>query len=617
MYIHSVLLNNYKSIGEDKNVIILEPRVTTIIGRNESGKSNVLEGLSHISLLGNMQSAFHADNINRNNGTTAEIIYTIILKPSADEQMTLGLQNDTQIVIQKDGYAATGGLLTYYNEHIRESVDNLVKIIGQNPFKLRDQDFANYRSYITALQQETSLHFYRINIALNFFKANLSKLDKEVKDIVATALTETIDKWEIIKSALPTIFYRATDKALKNQYKLDEVQKELENPASSPSSLLSDFVSLIGISNADFITAVQAGLSGAKTTIRKRINKNIDEIINKKFQVFYSTESISLNAEFDSNIVSFSVQSSDGEALLLSERSNGLRWYLNTFIDAISHGLDKNNVVYLFDEPGTSLHVNAQKELISLFHNLADKGNQVVYSTHSPYMLDMIDDGIHRIRAVEKAAEGYTYIYKTAYDAQLSPDSQADTLAPIINAIGMNLYDTFGPAKDKLNIVIEGVSDYIYIQTMAKTLGYDLKQYALIPSVGATNCINICTILHGWGCPFFAVFDYDSEGVSKGGEVLRKNFLFEFNKQYCYIKSVTQEEVDEQTYRSEPCLIEDVVTEDELKRFMESKIITEGIGKPLKAKLFSNAIEDGTYTVGGQCKANFESLLRRITRADV
>ncbi len=615
MYIHSVLLKNYKSIGENKNIIILEPKVTTIIGKNESGKSNVLEGLSHISLLRTMQSAFNTDSINRNNGTNADIEYTIIVRPTSEEKDSINIQNDTKIVVSKDSYTATGGVVDYYNEHIRESSDNLISVLGTNPFQLRDQELINYRNYITALQKTDSLNFNKINNALGFFKNLISRVNAEDRSTILDALTDMQSKWETLERILPTVFYRNADKMLKTQYKLDDVQKELANPASYPNSLLTDFVHLIEVSNTEFIDAVQAGTTGTKTTIRKRINRNVESIINKKFQDFYTAERVSLNVDTDSSVLSFSVQTSNGETLLLSERSNGLRWYLNTFIDAMAHGISRKNVLYLFDEPGTSLHINAQKELITLFHDLAAKGNQVVYTTHSPYMLDMKNDGIHRIRAVEKDLEGYTYIYKTAYDAQLSPDSQEDTLAPIINAIGMNLNDIFGPSKDQLNIVIEGVSDYIYIHTMAKHLGYNLDNYNFIPSVGATNCINICTILHGWGCPFFAIFDYDNEGVIKGGEVLRKEFLFEFDKQYCYIKSITQKDVDEQTYKKFPCVIEDIITKEELDNFIKVKGITEKVGKPLKAKLFCNAVEDGSYTIGIQCKKNITDLLDRITKA--
>lgn len=192
---------------------------------------------------------------------------------------------------------------------------------------------------------------------------------------------------------------------------------------------------------------------------------------------------------FNAGVVSFVVTSENGEALILSERSNGLRWYLETFIDAQANDIAGRNVIYLLDEPGASLHVNAQRELLSLFQHLSEKGNQVVYTTHSPYMLDLQTDGVHRIRAVVKNSEGYTYIYKTAYDARISPDSQQDTLAPIINAIGMNLNDTFGPAKDKLNIVTEGMSDYIYLCMIIRDMFYLCNMGSHIKGIYSHICV--------------------------------------------------------------------------------------------------------------------------------
>ena len=176
----------------------------------------------------------------------------------------------------------------------------------------------------------------------------------------------------------------------------------------------------------------------------------------------------------------------------------------------------------------------------------------------------------------------------------------------------MNFYDTFGPSKDKLNIVIEGVSDYIYIHCMSKLLGYDLSKYALIPSVGASNCVNICTILYGWGCPFFALFDYDNAGVNSGGEILRKEFLFEYEKNYCYVVPVTDEEIANKTYVSNARFIEDVVTKKELQLFDERFPCAKEVGKTLKAKLFSNAIESGEYVPSEACKENFKKLIDAI-----
>ncbi len=607
---------NFKSLGETDNEIIIEPRITAIIGKNESGKSNVLEGLSHIHFIGNMNNAFTKDNINRNNGTNATIEYKIILKPNPQEKISRNINNTTQIIISKDSYSATGGILEFYNKNIREHINVLVEGLGNNPFQLSGQDYTNYNGMISYLKQENSLNIRGINSALDYFETHITRINVEEREKIADAISKVKLKWDILLSMLPNIFYRNTDKVLKTIYKLEEVQKELQNPNAYPNSLLSDFVSLIGIPNDDFIIAVQSNSNaGQKTSIRRRINRNVEKVINKEFNNFYTTEPIYLQLEFDSNTVMFSVNSSEGETLLLSERSNGLRWYLNTFIDAKAHGVSQSNVIYLFDEPGISLHVNAQRELLNLFEDLADKENQIVYTTHSPYMLNIEDDGIHRIRAVDKDSEGYTHIYKTAYDARLSPQNQQDTLAPIISAIGMTLKDTFGPAKDKLNIVTEGVSDYIYLQTMAKILEIDMNKINIIPSFGVSNCLNICNILSGWNCPFIAVFDYDKEGVECGGEKMRKNLLYKMGKQYIYLKDIDQELVESKEYDQSPYMIEDLIGRDILDDFIKQKGLSENAStenKTLLSKLFCNALEDGTYSVNDECKGRFMELFTRI-----
>ena len=447
---------------------------------------------------------------------------------------------------------------------------------------------------------------------MEFFHARVSKIPADRREEFGEKLGRARDAWFAISCMLPVFFYRKADKHLNTSYKLEDVEKELKGPAVAPNSLLYDFVKLIGVSAEDFVTAVRSGSLPKQETLRRRINRLVNDKINTPFHDFYQTETITLDLGFNSGVVSFVVQSEDGEALMLSERSNGLRWYLETFIDAQANDIAERNVAYLLDEPGTSLHVNAQRELLSLFQHLSEKGNQVVYTTHSPYMLDLQTDGVHRIRAVVKNTEGFTYIYKTAYDARISPDSQQDTLAPIISAIGMNLNDTFGPAKDKLNIVTEGMSDYIYLCTMAKVLGIDTERYAILPSVGASNCINICSILHGWGCRYIAVFDYDAAGVKTGGEYLRKDMMFEYKGQYCYLADVSQEDVDKKTYKDSPYMIEDVVTREEINRYCAETNTSSTIGKPLMAKLMSNAIESGSYQVGKECKSNFEALFNRI-----
>ena len=471
----------------------------------------------------------------------------------------------------------------------------------------------SYNNYINILRNTDSIDIPQITRGLNFIENNKHRVSQDKKDDAEQKISAAIEKWNVLINMLPSVFYRKSDKILKSQYRYDEIKKEFDSPSSYPNSLLCDFLKLIQISNEDFLLSTQAGISGQKASIRKRIQSNVDSYVNKPFSDFYDAEEIKLSVDFDSNTAYFSVQSNRGQSLLLSERSNGLRWYLNTFIDAKANEIANSNVLYLLDEPGISLHVNAQRELIELFNHLANKGNQVVYTTHSPYMLDISNDGVHRIRAVVKSDEGNTSIYKTAYDSRISPTSQKDTLAPIVNALGMNMYDTFGPAKDKINIVTEGMSDYIYLSTMARVLNISTNTYTIIPSVGASNCLNICSILHGWGCRYIALFDYDKAGVETGGEIFRTKMLLEYGKDFYYIKDVSEKDILEKTYKNSPYMVEDLMIRSEIERFCEEKGYSN-TDKTLTAKIMCNAILSETFKLSDESKENFKNLFDRIIK---
>ena len=627
MYVHSVELINYKSIGDTDATIILEPNITAIIGMNESGKSNVLEGLSHINFLKRDSSAFSPDAANRNQYDN-KINYRIILKSGSDDHDIA----DTMIEISEGSYKLTGGLLAYYENTAKEtfsSIATMLDEIKQNPFGLKDNELSRYRKYINMWKDPNGvLDVPLTSVGIDFLQARLNNIPEDKRQAIKDLLEEAVMKWQDVTERLPVFFFRKGDKHLKRAYKYADIENELNKPASAGNSLLNELVKILGITKEEFLEASKSGNTTAKQiTSQKKINRLINENINTGFQKFYTTEKISLEVTFNNGCINFTVQSSGGEALMLDERSNGLRWFLDLYIDVAAHDLRKRNIVYLLDEPGVSLHINAQKELLRLFDMLAQDDNQVVYSTHLPSMLNMQDEGYHRIRAVAKDLEGNTHIFKTPYDSRISSilnktDSGEkspqkiphDTLAPVITAMGMNLYDTIGPAYGKLNIVTEGMSDYIFLFTMAKYLNLDTSKFAIIPSQGVTTCINLCMILHGWGCDYIALFDFDEEGVEKGGEYLRREMEFEEGTRFLYVREVSSEEILNKEYTQHPFVIEDVFGKQELEAFRKSNNISSATGKPLVAKLICTEIEKGTLKPSDQCVERFKALFERLLR---
>lgn len=46
MFVSEITINNYKSLSNEKNRLFLQRDVTALIGKNESGKSNVLNAMN-------------------------------------------------------------------------------------------------------------------------------------------------------------------------------------------------------------------------------------------------------------------------------------------------------------------------------------------------------------------------------------------------------------------------------------------------------------------------------------------------------------------------------------------------------------------------------------------
>ena len=604
MRLHSVKLNNYKSMREkEHNEIIIEPNITAIIGMNESGKSNILSGISKISFLVQPKDVFASTNLNRNCGDNDKISYTIVLKALPDEDKSL--QQDTMVEIAEKSFAVTGGFLNYCRALIGHKLEKLQEIAKTNPFKFTGNDADLLRQRCAQINIEKSVNIPVVDAAIKSFSSWTNKIPADQREQYSNLINEVQILWEKVCGSLPTIFFRDEEKKLQSLYTGEAIKNSLQNT----NSLLHDLVRYLGFTHEQLLEAVSGKTDGKTQDLQDRIQNSIEEKINKPFQKFYTPERITLKARFYANSLAFSVNSNNGSTMTLGERSNGLRWYLNLFIDVMANEVPSRQVIYLFDEPGISLHVNAQKELLRLFNHLANQGNQIVYTTHSPYMLNIDNHGIERIRATVKDGLGNTKIYKTAYDPQIACDSREDTLTPIVQALGMSLSDTFGPAFGKFNVVTEGVSDSIYLTAIGKILEVDLSQFAFIPVCGASTAINVCTILYGWNCSFMALFDYDDEGVEKGGEIFRAKYNYDYKEHFIYLKDVSMEEIEQKTYKTEKVEIEDLV--NDFDAFLQTSGYGE-LSKTLKAKFYADALKDESHMCSKETLTAFRELFDRL-----
>lgn len=144
----------------------------------------------------------------------------------------------------------------------------------------------------------------------------------------------------------------------------------------------------------------------------------------------------------------------------LDVRSSGFRWFVS-FLAAFKEFSSDRSVIVLLDEPALALHARAQRDFLEFIEDTLGAGNQVIYTTHSVFMIDPAH--LERVRVVEDMGpeEG------TKVKQQLM-SRDPDTLSPLQGALGYDIAQNIFVGPD--NLVVEGLSDHTYLMVMSEVL---------------------------------------------------------------------------------------------------------------------------------------------------
>lgn len=198
----------------------------------------------------------------------------------------------------------------------------------------------------------------------------------------------------------------------------------------------------------------------------------------------------------------------------LESRSSGLQWFFSFFLIFMSEAdHEHKNTIILLDEPGHTLHPMAQKDLSLFFNELATK-NQLIYTTHSPFLVDAMN--ITQTKVVYFEDDGITQV---SDDLQINKNMAKKSIYPINSAIGLTVSDTMLIGCKP--IIVEGVSDQIYmtfIKRFLMKIGEFMSSDELIfmPVGGTKNIKPVVSIISGRDSDLpFVIIDNDESGQTK------------------------------------------------------------------------------------------------------
>ena len=500
MKLKSIKIENYKSFAEENNALILED-LNTIIGKNESGKSNLIECLSGISLSGISDKSFF-QKFNKNTGKHP--IISVILIPTKEEEKKYKIVGETKITLNGQyDVDIEGGFsdLIKNNEIFQENKKSLNELNKNvvNSFYNQDErnGFNNIIKMINESEKKMFLNYtYVRNITEKIYNnSNYSEFSE--------CLKKCISYLNKIQEILPH-FIEVKDYSLKSKY-----TKSYLEDSSKSKEMLKHLLNCMDMKLDDLMKYWDISNGGDRLNFSEEFNEKLEKII-AEFNKFYTQERVEMKAKFENDSLNFAIKTTK-KYMDFEERSNGLKWYLNMFIQIMSetNSTDIENYIILIDEPGVYLHINAQKEVLKLFEDFATKNNQIIYTTHSPFMI--YEDKLHRARLIIKDDKGNSNIANKYYSLPHKMGSKTETLTPILTAMGISNYNILSLDNKKCSIITEGISDYNYIK------GYlHIKKnnniYNIIPSVSVDNINNIVSIFIGWGCNFKVILDQDNSG---------------------------------------------------------------------------------------------------------
>lgn len=153
----------------------------------------------------------------------------------------------------------------------------------------------------------------------------------------------------------------------------------------------------------------------------------------------------------------------------LGYRSRGFVWFFSFLAWYEDIKRKDQNVILLLDEPGLTLHGRAQGDLLRYFEEELTK-HQLIYSTHSPFMVDVNhydrvrivqDRGIDAKQPLPKEEDG-TKVLTNVFDAT------DDSLFPLQGALGYEIQQTLFVGPNSL--IVEGPADLLFLKTVSSEL---------------------------------------------------------------------------------------------------------------------------------------------------
>src|SRR6202521_103708 len=530
----------YRNI-EDSGLVKLADRLTCIVGKNQSGKTNLLQALQKLNphdktIKYDLRSDWPRGG--RRTKDETQVVCKAHFDLKAERRELAGLTESaippTKAVVTKN-YA--GEYTVEFPDHpdlfqnrvhpndvdricaeltvpdaavgdafscaLGECIEEAKRSAHQGRFAELAMLAGPHREKLERAGSADHLRHQKEEQFLSRYVNLLGRISTELAELP----TMQTRAHECIIKNLPTFIYMDDYRSLEGTAHLDQVLQRTNEPTPQDETLLVIF-KLAGL---DLKKLSEQGNSYDPGTIRERQYdlQDAGQMLTSAVAGRWAQNPYKVHFHADGQRFFTEIEELDKNIgmLPLEEQSRGFKWFFSFDLRFMhDSGGTFAGCVLLLDEPGMHLHPGSQDDLLRRFDAYARK-NTLIYTTHLPFLVDIREPS--RIHVMKERED---------MSASVSDDLAAsgpDEKLTLQAALGMKAFQRELVA-DK-NLVVAGADELFILTALSSLLERSGRpgladDVAIVAAGSASGIVYRATFMVGQGLEVVALFDSDDEG---------------------------------------------------------------------------------------------------------
>ncbi len=536
-------VKEFRSVNDSTEFEIND--ITCLVGKNESGKTAILRALYKLNPIIEEHGYFDVTDDYPRRGVSdyEEAVEEGEREPAVVVTATYELENEDISAVEgiygNECFTSGNPIISLSKSYNNKRIFGGLQLNQEKALQylIKSADLGATVSE-KALAAGSISEIYTIIEEAEQTDAAKSLLSK-IKPIKENGLRYVVYN-DILRSRVPRFLYFDDYYQMKGQDNVEVLQKRLaENRLIESDHPLLGLLSLAKLnlnelSDPKRTEALLSKLEAAENQLTSRVLKywSQNKHIRLKFDIRPAQPEDPEGMTSGTNIWGRVVDTKHMVSTPLRTRSKGFVWFFSFLAWYSELKRKKENLILLLDEPGLSLHAKAQADLLGYFENELRPHHQVIYTTHSPFLVD--STRFDRVRIVQDISveSSEDSVPKEKEGTKVTTDileATEDSLFPLQGALGYEIHQTLFVGPN--NVVVEGVSDLLYLKTISSLLqekgedGLD-DLWSITPVGGSDKVSTFVSLIGSQGKLNVAVLiDYQKKDKQSIDNIFKKKLL--------------------------------------------------------------------------------------------